>query len=197
MTGVAASRAVRLDTWRAKARIAVGLAALAALVVLLIAAAVRSRHTSGRVVLIVFAGVLLALFVAIAVGGWYAAGRRALVFSEQGVAYASRRRPWEVGWSELVRAEVAYGWQATNRSRLLRTWTVRFLMYPHDPEAFAARHPQLRVYRGRFGAPLDGWSFALGPARELVEPLGAGLREFAGAADGGVVDLGRIRGGFL
>lgn len=197
MTGVAASRAVRLDTWRTKVRLAAGLLVLAALVALLIAAAVRTHRTTGRVVLIVFAGVLLGLFVAIAVGGWLAAGRRALVFTEQGVVYTSRRRPWEVGWGELTRAEVAYGWQATNRSRLLRTWSVRFLLYPADPESFAGRHPQLRVFRGRFGAPPDGWSFVLGPARELVEPISAGLREFAGPADGGVVELGRITGSFL
>jgi hypothetical protein len=196
MTGSNVARAVRLDTWRTKVRLAAGVTVCTALVVGLVVAAVRADRT-GPTVAACVAAVLATLLLGFVVGGGtQAVRRRALVVSDGGIGYESTRRPWQVAWRELSQARVEYGWRPTSPSAwIAKNWSVRLVLVPANPEAFARNHPELEVFRGRFAT--EGYGFPLGPARELIEPLRAGLEAFGGTANGGVRALGRIRRGAL
>ena len=163
----------------------------------MIRVALNTPRTRLRVTAGILGGILLIVDGLLVVGGAYALRRRALVFAPAGLAYESRARPWHVPWPELSRASVEHGWRPTRGSRLAKQRRVRLVLVPADPAAFAASHPQLARFRGRFGAATQGYAFPLGPAIELVAPLAEGLRTYAGTADGGVRDLGRLPGNGL
>lgn len=117
---------------------------------------------------------------------------RHLVFDGLGVTWNDRsRRSWSAAWQELalVRVTTAY-----HRVRFTNRYRVRLIIRPTDIDAFAAERPELSSLRARNGAAFDEYSLTLGPSKKKVPQLADGLNRFAGSANGGVIDEGRVIG---
>lgn len=187
---------VRLDTARQKARLALGL-----IVFLLIAAgfgyagAVTADSTGKRIAAWLICGLVVVVGVAVAWGGVLAVLPQALVVTPDALAREARRRSWRIERRELRAVAVERSFTYVGVRRMFvrpRTWRVVLRLAPLEPDAFAKLHPELAVYRGRFGAWGEAeWGVYLGPARELVTPLDEALDAWGSGIHRGVRDLGQ------
>lgn len=111
------------------------------------------------------------------------------------LAREARRRSWRIERRELRAVAVERSFTYVGVRRMFvrpRTWRVVLRLAPLEPDAFAKLHPELAVYRGRFGAWGEAeWGVYLGPARELVPPLDEALDAWGSGIHRGVRDLGQ------
>lgn len=189
---------VPVDTPRQWVRLFVGLAVLLALDAYFIGAAVTTDETKTRVGGIVFAALVTALALFIAVGGAFAVSRRQFVATSENLRFEGGRQPWALRWADIRSVTVQSGYTVAGRrgAGLPRRWrrvaTVRLLVELHDLSVAGPLPP--KVYRGRWGASRTGFGIPLGPVRELVAPLDAALRATGAGRYAGVADLGEVRG---
>ncbi len=105
-------------------------------------------------------------------------------------------RGWKASWPELTSIRVTTAYHQ-NRMRIAvrgKRYRVRLIVTPVEPKTFAMKRPQLAVLRGKFGAGPDEYGIPLGAEHKKVPALADGLQRYAGRANGGVVEEGRVMG---
>ncbi|WP_147287229.1 hypothetical protein [Nocardia otitidiscaviarum] len=133
-------------------------------------------------------GAVLLLIAAVGLLGWQMLTRpRQLILDRNGIRWHDPQgAPWAVGWAELSTIAVSRSMRRTHRP--FRPIMVRLDLFPADPE-FRSRHPEMN-HLWEFHKVRDGYRLPFGSAGELVAPLDAALRHYAGPRYLGVRDEG-------
>lgn len=111
--------------------------------------------------------------------------RQRLLFDPTGIRWDDAREPWAVGWDELA-AVTVFSTATEKVTRVLDSMpggrdgyvpVIRLNLYPADPQACRAAHPEMEHLWQVDGARA-GYRVPLGPNPELVPQLERGIGQY-------------------
>lgn len=141
----------------------------------------------GRVPAMVIGSILLVVGLAMILGLRVTGRRKQLVFTADAVHWnGPGDREWTLPWDRISRIRVHL---SDVRTRRATVYVVRLIIAPTDLTALLERTPELSGLRGDRDAAVDELTLTLGHARQVVPDLLRALERFAGAANGGLLDL--------
>lgn len=141
----------------------------------------------GRVPAMIVGGVFLALGIAMTFGLVIPGRRKHLAFDRDGIhGSGPGDRRWELRWDEINRVRVELSVIKTRRAAV---HTVRVMIAVRELQHFAEHHPEISALRGGRGAAVDEVNLPIGHVRRVVPDILAALDRYAGAANGGLIDL--------